>query len=109
MSFSKQQRLETVTTEFVLLELADGLASVARRMLAVRFISALRANPSVTIIPIGADLFHRGLSLYASLPDKDWTLADCTSFVAMQELRLSTALTGDHHFAQAGFSISFAR
>lgn len=93
----------------MLLEVADGLASVARRTLAVRFISALRANPSVTIIPIGAGLFQQGLSLYASRPDKDWTLTDCTSFVAMQELRLTNALTGDHHFAQAGFSISFAR
>ncbi len=35
--------------------------------------------------------------------DKDWTLTDCISFVIMRERNVAEALTGDHHFEQAGF------
>ena len=36
-------------------------------------------------------------------PDKDWSLTDCISFVVMEEHGITDALTGDHHFEQAGF------
>ena len=35
--------------------------------------------------------------------DKDWSLTDCLSFAVMHARDLSEALTGDHHFQQAGF------
>jgi len=37
--------------------------------------------------------------------DKAFSFTDCTSFVVMKEHRLRTALTSDHHFAQAGFEV----
>ena len=37
--------------------------------------------------------------------DKDFSFADCTSFILMRELKLREALTTDHHFVQAGFAI----
>ena len=35
--------------------------------------------------------------------DKSFSFTDCTSFVVMDELDLSKALTTDRHFRQAGF------
>jgi predicted nucleic acid-binding protein len=35
--------------------------------------------------------------------DKEWGLTDCISFVMMQERGLTTVLTVDKHFEQAGF------
>ena len=35
--------------------------------------------------------------------DKPFSFTDCTSFVVMDELDLSKALTTDRHFSQAGF------
>ena len=64
---------------------------------------ALGTDPDVTIVPSDAGLFAEGLALYASRTDKEWSLTDCISFVVMQRHQLNEALTGDHHFDQAGF------
>ena len=43
------------------------------------------------------------MDLYDSRNDKQWSLTDCISFVVMQDYEITDALTGDHHFEQAGF------
>ena len=55
------------------------------------------------IVPASPDLFTRGFDLFVARPDKDWSLTDCTSFVVMDERKISDALTADEHFAQAGY------
>ncbi len=35
--------------------------------------------------------------------DKEWGLVDCVSFVTMNQLGITEALTTDRHFEQAGF------
>jgi predicted nucleic acid-binding protein len=95
---------QLVTTECVLLELGDGMAGVRDRQTFTEFHAALRADSSVVIIVSGADLFAEGLALYSSRKDKEWTLTDCISFVVMRREGLGEALTGDHHFIQAGFT-----
>jgi len=94
---------QLVTTEWVLTELADGMAGVGDRESLTEFVAALQADPSVTIVPSGSELFEEGLALYSSRKDKEWTLTDCISFVVMKREGLAEALTGDHHFKQAGF------
>jgi uncharacterized protein len=44
-----------------------------------------------------------GLNLFAARPDKEWSLTDCISFAVIEPRGISDALTGDHHFEQAGF------
>jgi hypothetical protein len=44
------------------------------------------------------------VELYAERPDKGWSLTDCIFFVVMRQQGIIQALTGDHHFEQAGFS-----
>jgi predicted nucleic acid-binding protein len=46
--------------------------------------------------------------LYRQRADKHWSLTDCISFVVMEQEGLREALTGDRHFAQAGFAAVFA-
>ena len=43
------------------------------------------------------------MEFFRERPDKEWTLTYCISFVVMADERLTNALTGDHHFEQAGF------
>ncbi len=37
--------------------------------------------------------------------NKTWSLIDCASFLVMQELDLTDALTSDHHSEQAGYKV----
>jgi hypothetical protein len=69
----------------------------------VDFYRDLCTDPYTTIVGFSEPLFQAALDLYARRPDKGWSLTDCTSFVVMQRDGLTDALTGDHHFAQAGF------
>ena len=103
--FSREIALPVVLTDFILLELANALSRRQSRQRFVGLVSYLRSNPACRILPISKDLFEAGLRLYAERPDKDWSLTDCISFVAMKRLGLTDALTADRHFEQAGFKV----
>jgi predicted nucleic acid-binding protein len=93
-----------VTTAWVLTELADGLAKTAHRQVFSRLVARIQAESENEIVPPTEELMDRGVHLYDSRPDKKWTLTDCISFVVMQDRDIIEALTGDHHFEQAGFT-----
>ena len=92
-----------LTTEFVCIEIANGLAALKFRQAAASIIHTLQETALVRIIPASAELFQQALSLYEQRPDKDWGMTDCASFVVMAENNLTDALTTDDHFRQAGF------
>lgn len=96
--------LPLLTTAWVMTEVADGLARPHHHVAVVRLLTMLRENPAVEIIPPDLGLYDRGFDLYAQRPDKAWSLTDCISFVVMADRGLTDALTGDHHFEQAGFN-----
>ena len=93
-----------VTTAWVLTELANFLSRRANRTLFVSLLRDLQNDDRVEIIPPGPLLFDRGIALYESRGDKDWSLTDCISFVAMGQRGVTDALTVDRHFEQAGFN-----
>jgi hypothetical protein len=93
------------TSVWVLTEVADALAMPGRRERFLPFLPFLRTNPLVTIVPPEQTLFDRATALYSQRPDKAWSLTDCISFTIMQDYGLHDALTGDHHFEQAGFNL----
>lgn len=94
---------DLLTTQAVLTEVADALASPGERPKFLTLLAELEASSDVTIVPASDDLFHRAVELYGARPDKGWSLTDCMSFVVMRDRGVIDALTADHHFAQAGF------
>ena len=92
-----------LTTDWILTEVADACAKLPIRTEVVEFIHRLQKTPFVRIVPFSSELFERGLELYRSRPDKEWSLTDCISFLVMEDEDVSDALTGDKHFEQAGF------
>jgi hypothetical protein len=94
---------QLVTTDWVLVEVADALAAPAQRPAFLMLWEEIRDHPAIEIIPASRPQLLRGLELYSRRPDKSWSLTDCLSFVVMADRGLTDALTGDHHFEQAGF------
>ena len=103
--WSRQAPLHVVVTEFVIVELGNFLAKGPQRGLLPGLVQYLRNNPHTTVLPLTTPLLDAGLDLYARRPDKTWSLVDCISFVVMKDQGLTEALTADHHFEQAGFTI----
>jgi predicted nucleic acid-binding protein len=97
---------QIVVTEAVLTEIANYFGDGNRRA-AVDFIEQLISQPNVHVVNVDSSLFRTSLDLYKERPDKHWGLTDCISFVVMERLSLTDALTGDHHFEQAGFRTLF--
>jgi predicted nucleic acid-binding protein len=103
LQFARSWRGIIVTTRWVLAEVCDGLASESNRHLAVHLLDQAATSRRFRVV-LGSDkLFDRGLDLYRQRQDKDWSLTDCISFVVMADEGVKDALTGDHHFKQAGF------
>ncbi len=73
------------------------------RKTTISLIQSLKSSPYIEVIHISSDLDTKAWELLMNRVDKDWSLVDCSSFVLMQEMKLSEALTTDHHFEQAGF------
>ena len=94
-----------LSTAWVLMELADHLCDVRNRRLFGEVRQSLAVDPRFEILPVDQKLLDRAVALYEKRLDKDWSLTDCTSFVAMQDRGITEALTGDHHFEQAGFKL----
>jgi len=105
LSLSRRRQGPLLTTVWILLEVGDALATGPNRRLFTRWLDSLLASAQLEIIPASNDWFFRGLALYRGRPDKEWSLTDCISFVVMSERSLTEALTSDHHFEQAGFTV----
>ena len=92
-----------LTTEMVLNEFLAAFSSPQFRNFAVAAVRAISSNPNMEVVAQTSSQFREAFDLYASRPDKEWSLTDCASFNLMRERGVSEALAHDHHFEQAGF------
>jgi hypothetical protein len=69
MSDLLTRKARLVTTEFVLLEVADALATPNLRSTTIQFINRLRQAPILCIIPLNDDLLADGWTLYTQRLD----------------------------------------
>lgn len=103
LAYSKKRFSQIILTECVLLELGDGFCEPVDRRDFLATDAYIRANPYFNIVSASSDLLQRGRDLFAARMDKAWSLTDCISFVVMNDLGITEALTTDNHFTQAGF------
>jgi hypothetical protein len=100
-------RARLLTTDAVLIEVANSFSKEALRPMAKRLIEAfqqsVRTN-TAQLAHVDESLWQRGWQLFLARPDKNWSLTDCISFVVMRERHVTRAFTSDHHFEQAGFT-----
>lgn len=65
------------------------------------------SDPTTQVLPQTSADFAAALALFEARPDKDYSLTDCRSMLALQSLGITEVLTNDHHFTQEGFTILF--
>ena len=102
---ARQRTGKVVTSNYVLTELVALLTSPLQllRSRVVGFIQSLMQSPYVEIVHVDQELDSLSWQLLSNRLDKSWSLVDCSSFVIMERLNLTEALTNDHHFEQAGY------
>lgn len=98
--------LTLVTTDFVVDETLTLLRVRLGATAAERWWSQIDRSARLRWERITVERFDRARGLFFKYRDKAFSFTDCTSFVVMQELRLTRALTTDRHFRQMGFQIA---
>ena len=92
-----------VATDYVLAETVNLANARSGTRVAVRVLDLIEQSAGIRIEWIGTSRFDSAKTFFRKHADHKYSFTDCTSFVVMRELKLSQALTTDHHFSQAGF------
>src|SRR4030042_133955 len=87
-----------ITTQLILVELANSLCLPQQKPLAVNIIEKMQQDPLTTIVSLSSDRFEKAFSLFKKRSDKAWGFIDCFSFIVMDEWEIKQALTFDEHF-----------
>lgn len=89
----------------VLVEVGNYFSESAFRSKVIPFPRNVQSDARVSCVPLDAELMRNGMDLYVNRADQEWGLTDCISFVLMKRAGIQEAVTTDHHFEQAGFTI----
>ena len=98
-----QEKIQTITTELILIEIADSLSKISFRHESIGTTDKLRQISHV--VEVEKNILQQAWALYKSRSDKDWGFTDCFSFVVMKKYDIKQSLSTDKHFEQAGFEI----
>lgn len=101
---SEDPHLKIVTTDLVVVEVGNFLSKSNTRHLFAFFLKNMLAQPRIRMISSSPELIRKACDLHVSRTDKSWSVTDGSSFVLMEEQKLSDVLTSDVHFRQAGFN-----
>jgi uncharacterized protein len=85
-------------------EIVTFFNSRNRHTKAVEVGKRLLESPSIQLIHVDEALFFQGWQFFQQYTDKSYSLTDSISFLVMAHSQITTALTFDKHFVQAGFS-----
>lgn len=103
---------QIVTTQLVLNEVLNPRSGTTpqRRMAAVRLVDRIIQNPRIAVVPQTPEQFDEAFRLLRDrTDDKEWSITDCASFLAMWERGIRGALTSDRHFEQALLDVLLIR
>ena len=102
IEFSRINDRPFIVTDAIILELGAYFSRADRRPTFERIMRTF-AEDQVEVVPLDPVLLRRALDLFFRRPDKNWSLADCISFLVMKDRGIVEAVSTDEHFEQAGF------
>ena len=94
-----------MTTDAVLIEVANYFSRSSYRRAASTWIAALRGERSWNVVPLEAELLAAAEARYRRHHDKNWSMTDCISMEVMRQRRIKDVATTDRGFARAGFNV----
>jgi uncharacterized protein len=97
-----------VTTQWVLVKVADAFSQPRDRGLFAKLLEFMEADNRIQVVTASDITFRLGAAMFLGRSDKSWSLTDCISFEVIENQGITEALTGDHHFSQAGYTPMFA-
>lgn len=100
-----QKPIPLVTTDLVFAEIVTFFNARGWHAKAVEVGDRLLSSHLVDIVTVTPELRAEAWSMFKRHSDKQYSLADCASFVVMRKRRISRALTFDDHFIQAGLMV----
>lgn len=98
-----KEKVLFVTTDQVIIEVANSLSKLKFRNAVVQLIDSIINSTDIEIVWTDKDIFDKAFDFYKKVIDKEWGLTDCISFVVMKDKNIKNAFTTDFHFEQAGF------
>src|SRR4051812_2391386 len=98
-------RSQMVLTNFIRAETHGLVLNRLGHHLAARFLEQIAIAPDTILLRVTEADEARALELVARYTDKDFSIVDATSFVVMERLGLTHALSFDAHFSQFGFIV----
>ena len=96
----KEKGIKLVTPNFVVCETMNYLRAKVSHDVAVAFREGFKKSSLFEIIDITPLLDEAAFRIFKQYADKDFSFTDCTSFAAMQFLKLRKAFAFDKHFEQ---------
>jgi predicted nucleic acid-binding protein len=97
--------IRVVTTNLVVAETHALLLRRVGRESALRFLGEVLRDP-LLVETSTPEMERRAVEEWlAPFSDQDFSLVDAVSFVMMKDRQIEDALTLDHHFAAAGFTM----
>jgi uncharacterized protein len=97
--------VQFVLTNFIRAETHALLLARASHYVADRFLASLINTPRNVLIRVTETDEQKALDLIAKYKDKDFSITDATSFVIMERLGITHALSFDGDFRQYGWTI----
>jgi len=94
VTFARNLRARLITTDWVLMEVADALAKSECRHRVREFILRLQQAPGTEVVAASRELLDRALELYHQHADKEWTLTDCATHSKSASCALMNADSG---------------
>jgi len=94
-----------VVTDYIVTETVNLANARGGTMVATRVLDLIEQSAGIRVEWIGVERFDSAKAFFRKHSDHAYSFTDCTSFVVMRELRLTDALTTDHHFMEAGFRV----
>ncbi len=105
LSFSKNNPVGFVTTDYILDETATLLKARGLGHLTGRFFTLVHDSRALNIVFIDRELFRKTQAYFTQYSDHAYSFTDCSSFMVMRDLGIEQALTHDRHFTEAGFEV----